>query len=181
VSFDSDPIAILDLMGSKDSIAYAPLVYGYSNYSREGFGQHTVRFGDIPSGTGSPEGSMIGGVGLAISSRGAHRELAAAFVEMVASAEYQRGEFFASGGQPGHRTAWTDDAVNAQSAGFFRNTLATLNAGSLRPRFDGYIRFQEEAGRAIRSFIMERRSDTGRFVDELNNDFFAARDKLTAL
>ena len=179
ISFESDPIAILDLMGRGDSIAYAPLVYGYSNYSREGFRTHTVRFGDIPSETGLPEGSMLGGVGLAISSRCAQRETASAFVKMVASADYQRGEFFTSGGQPGHRSAWTDDAINARSSGFFRNTLATLDAGSIRPRFDGYVGFQEEAGAAIRSFIMENRKDTGRFVDELNRGFFAARDKLT--
>jgi multiple sugar transport system substrate-binding protein len=53
------------------------------------------------------------------------------------------------GGQPAHRDAWDDDRVNECSNDFYRNTRATLDASYVRPRFDGYIAFQEVAGKLV--------------------------------
>jgi multiple sugar transport system substrate-binding protein len=49
----------------------------------------------------------------------------------VADSEVQR-TVYVGGGQPGHRSAWTDEAVNAAAGGFFSNTLGTLDAALLR-------------------------------------------------
>ncbi len=174
-SYEMDPIAVLDRMSSAHSIAYVPLVYGYSNYAREGYGAHCVEFGNIPSATGSPEGSMIGGVGLAVSSRCRETSLAAEFLKMTGSAEFQTGEFFREGGQPGHRRAWISPELNGACRNFFINTLETLDAGSMRPRFEGYIAFQGEAGTRIRDFIRDGRGNPVRFVDELNTLFGNSR------
>jgi multiple sugar transport system substrate-binding protein len=154
-SVHSDPISMYELMATTDSVAYVPLIYGYSNYSRHGFRANSVHCADIPSSTGKHEGSMIGGVGLAISSKCRYPELAAEFAMITASGDYQRSGYFMSGGQPGHRSAWEDERVNEQANGFFANTLRTLDLGTVRPRFNGYIAFQEKAGILIRECLID--------------------------
>jgi multiple sugar transport system substrate-binding protein len=167
-SVDCDPIDMLNRMGTTDEIAYVPLIYGYSNYAREGFRTSVVSFTNIPSDTGRPEGSMIGGVGLAISSRCKHPDVAVKFATMVASPNFQRTTFFQHGGQPGHRSAWEDVEVNRRSGGFFEQTLDTLTYGSLRPRFDGYVAFQERAGHLLRNMVMNGTGDRKKAIHELN-------------
>ena len=39
------------------------------------------------------------------------------------SPDYQRGDYVEAGGQPGSLSAWKDEAVNASSRDFFRDTL----------------------------------------------------------
>jgi multiple sugar transport system substrate-binding protein len=167
-SLHSDPITMSNLMGNTDEIAYVPLMYGYSNYARNGFAPHLIRYADIPSDDRVPSGSMIGGVGLAISARSEYPEVAAAFVEMTASPAFQRTTFFLNGGQPGHRSAWLDPEVNRISNGFFADTLQTLDLGSMRPRFDGYIAFQEQAGGMIRDFLISGDSNRKELIRRLN-------------
>ncbi|WP_035477010.1 ABC transporter substrate-binding protein [Aliagarivorans taiwanensis] len=174
-SFDCDPINMLDKMGSSDEVAYIPLVYGYSNYAREGYLEHVATFSDMPSDTGKPSGSMIGGVGLSISSQCKHPEIAAKFVQMTVAAEFQKTQFFDDAGQPGHKAAWTAQHTNDNSNGFFINTLKTLELGSMRPRFNGYIEFQGHAGELIREFVKSKRSDYAAFVAELNQLIKKAR------
>ena len=69
-----------------------------------------------------------------------------AYVRFVADPEVQRNVYFEGGGQPGHRSAWTDRGVNEASNGFFADTLPALDAAYLRPRFDGFLGLQERAG-----------------------------------
>jgi multiple sugar transport system substrate-binding protein len=66
------------------------------------------------------------------------------YAAFTASSDVQKGIYFQSGGQPGHRAAWTDSVVNAASADFFRDTLPTLDAAIVRGKFAGYMRFQDE-------------------------------------
>ena len=168
ISFDSDPIKLLDKMGSTDEIAYTPLVYGYSNYARDGYLDNVVIFDEMPSDTGAPNGSMIGGVGLSISSKCKHPETAAKFIQMTADGDFQRTVFFDEAGQPGHRQAWMDQHTNSNSNNFFKNTLKTLDLGSMRPRFDGYIEFQEHAGKLIREFVMNQDTEYRALIIKLN-------------
>ena len=67
------------------------------------------------------------------------------FAAFTAAPETQKGLYYQSGGQPGHRAAWTDDAVNDTSNNFFRDTLQTLDESLLRPQFPGYMDFQDAA------------------------------------
>ncbi len=167
-SKDMDPINMLDRMSGESEIVYSPLVYGYSNYSRGGYADHLVTFRDMPRGGELPSGSMIGGVGLSISSKCSDLEAAIKFAEMVSTPEFQKNEINLANGQPGHIEAWRDEVVNRDSNNFFINTLETLTHGSLRPRFNGYVEFQGEAGARIREAVVNKIEDKRAFVEELN-------------
>lgn len=153
VSLTANPIQMSDMMSHSDEIVYVPLMFGYSNYARLGFAPNVIHFIDIPTMNTEPEGSVIGGVGLALSSYSQHKQDALDYMLYVLDGECQRGLYFESGGQPGHRSAWVDPLINKQTHGFFENTLRTLDLSYTRPRMDGYITFQEEAGGIIHSFL----------------------------
>lgn len=154
-SLELNPIQLLSAMSQNGEIAYAPFVFGYSNYARPGFAPHAVCFGDIPSSQTEPVGSVLGGVGLAVSARSENRQAAVDYAFFVASEECQRGLYFENGGQPGHRAAWTDPGVNERSSRFFENTLRTLDLAYLRPRYVGYPMFQEHAGKIVHRFLTD--------------------------
>jgi multiple sugar transport system substrate-binding protein len=155
-SFTWNPIRCFERMSTTDEIGYVPLAFGYSNYARPGFRPKLVRFTDIPrAADGAPRGGILGGVGLAVSSACPHPAEAMRYAQFVASGEVQRGVYFAGGGQPGHRSAWLDPAVNAASSNFFRETLATLDNAYLRPRFDGYTEVQDRCFALSHQFLTE--------------------------
>jgi multiple sugar transport system substrate-binding protein len=79
----------------------------------------------------------------------------------------QSGIYFEAGGQPGHRTAWVDVEVNRQSGGFFEKTLRTLDEAYVRPRFDGYLHFQEAAGLIVHRYLSHG-GDSGTVMEQLN-------------
>jgi multiple sugar transport system substrate-binding protein len=170
-----NPIRALDRMSETDEIAYIPLLFGYSNYARPGFRPNLVRFTDIPrAADGLPRGGVLGGVGLAVSASTRHPDAAFDYARFVADPLTQRTSIFASGGQPGHRQAWLDPAVNAAANDFFRDTLATLDLAYLRPRFPGYPRFQEQAGEVVHVFLRDR-GEVGATLDRLDALLHAMR------
>jgi multiple sugar transport system substrate-binding protein len=65
------------------------------------------------------------------------------FAYWVTSDAIQSGLYAAAGGQPAHAMAWADSTVNAPVCGFYTNTRATLEGSWVRPRHDGYMRFQD--------------------------------------
>lgn len=144
---DMNPILVAEWMSQTDSprAAYCPIAYGYSNYSRPGYAPHILKAGGLVSVDGSGLCSTLGGAGIAVSSKTKHPEACAKFSAFVASPEIQRGLYFKSGGQPGHRSAWLDDGVNVESSNFFRDTLSTLDEALIRPKFPGYMSFQDAA------------------------------------
>ena len=144
---ERNPIRTAEFMSqSKDkAAAYCPFAYGYSNYSRPGYAPHLLKAGGLVSFRGKRLRSVLGGAGLAVSARTAHREIAADYARFTSSPEMQTGLYFEAGGQPGHRSAWTDTKVNAASADFFKDTLETLDEALLRPRYPGYMFFQDKA------------------------------------
>lgn len=151
-----DPIEALDLMSSDSSYDYCPLVYGYSNYARDGFVGQRLGFTNIPElGDGGPIGSTLGGTGIAISARSRAVAEAAGYAFWVARADCQKGPYFEAGGQPANSEAWSNDAVNLASHDFFRGTLDTLRRTWLRPRYDGYLRFQRAGGEIVNAFLAD--------------------------
>ena len=149
-----DPPHFLDRMSTEDVIAYCPLTFGYSNYSRDGFRPHRLLFGDIPSAGPAPAGATLGGAGIAVSATCAEPARAALYAAWLANGETQRSLYLDAGGQPAHRSAWLDQRANALTDGFFWRTLRTLDAAYLRPRYPGYLVFQDRAGPALRSFVL---------------------------
>jgi multiple sugar transport system substrate-binding protein len=164
-----NPIATWELLTATDEAAYCPFAYGYSNYSRERYARHSLKTGGlIAIDSKAPCRSTLGGAGLAISSRCREVETAVAYAHFVAGAECQRGLYFAAGGQPGHRQAWEDDAVNQASNDFFRNTLTTLDQAWLRPRWNGYLEFQDEGGPIVHRYLWHGGKATDVFSDLQN-------------
>lgn len=158
-----DPIGVLEWMGrTKDAPAYCPFGYGYTNYSRDGYCEFPITFANAPGfGDNGPRGTVIGGTGIAISSQCKHINVAADYAFWIAGADCQTGLFFESGGQPGNAVAWENDATNAQCRNFFRNTRETLETVWLRPRYDGYMVFQESGGDILQAFL---RGDTSKIA-----------------
>ena len=174
----SDPIAVYEDMARADSkIACVPLIYGYVNYAMDGFRPARVRFADIPvQGAKGPNGSALGGTGLAVSAKSAHVDAAMDFVWWVASGDAQKGLYAHSNGQPGHADAWEDESVNAATHGFYRNTRATLEGAWVRPRHNGYMAFQQSASDHLNNCLQNKRP-LKEFVDGLNSLFAASFPK----
>lgn len=150
-----DPIAVFDRMGAEGARAsVAPLVYGYVSYSLEGFRANRIAFTDMPVvDGGEPVGSALGGTGIAVSAFSEQRKAAVDFAYWIASGPVQAGRYWRSGGQPGHAAGWEDEAANAATLDFYRNTRRTLEGAWLRPRHDGYMPFQEAASQRINAAV----------------------------
>jgi multiple sugar transport system substrate-binding protein len=175
-SRDADPIAISDRMTRCDEILYVPLMFGYSSYARRGFRAHVLRFANAPRGPSGIRGSVLGGVGLALSARSQQCADAADLAREIASSDAQSGIYAQSGGQPGHAAAWDSSSVNAQTGDFFRATRATIDQAFMRPRVPGHRQFQPLAGERIHRFIWGEQDDAGRCVA----DFSRLADSLLA-
>jgi multiple sugar transport system substrate-binding protein len=152
-AFGWDPIQLLEHMAEEDDVVYSPILFGYSNYSRPGFRRALVRFRPVPSAGQGPRGGVIGGAGLGISARCANVDAARDYAAYVASPETQRTLYVESGGQPGHRAAWLDGSANELCCGYFAQTLPGLDAGYLRPRYDGALLVQKEGGDMVWEYL----------------------------
>lgn len=153
--FRYDTIALHEALCSSGTAVYCPFVYGYVNYSRRGYAPHLLKATDIIRYRGKMMTGVLGGTGLAVSSGCRHVEEAVSFVLYALDPETQRTIYFDAGGQPGHRRAWLDEECNRQSLDFFKDTLATLDASYLRPRYSGYLYFQDHAGIVIRDYVRD--------------------------
>lgn len=152
---EHNPIRTYEAMVGGDEIAYCPFAYGYVNYARREYAARPLRFGGLVTRGGRRLRSTLGGTGLAISRRCQNLPLALAYAEFVADPGCQAGLYVVAGGQPGHRRAWLDPEVNRTCGDFFRETLPTLDEAYLRPRYDGYIPFQDRAGSAVQAYLRE--------------------------
>tara|TARA_B100001123_G_scaffold72806_2_gene81839 strand:+ start:109 stop:1134 length:1026 start_codon:yes stop_codon:yes gene_type:complete len=168
-----NPINVLDYMSANEDKLYCPILYGYSNYSREGFRKNLIKFTNIPSFNeekNNCKGSQIGGTGLAISSKSKNKEVALDYAFYVASEICQKDLFYFSGGQPGHISAWKDQNINIDCNNFFEDTLDTLEKAWLRPRYDGYMYFQDVGGTIINNYLSSGESEISVF-DNLTKEF----------
>ena len=171
-----DPIGILEWMANEpDGPAYTPFGYGYTNYSRAGYCRYPVTFFDAPGfNHNSPGGTVLGGTGISVSSSTLHREIAVDFAFWIAGPEMQQGLFFDSGGQPGHSAAWESDTCNSATRDFFRNTRRTLETAWLRPRYPGYMIFQDLAGDIVHAFLRNE-LDVGSALERLQGAYRMSR------
>ncbi len=154
-----NPIQVADALADGDRFAYCPLLFGYTNYSRAGFRTNRLRYIDIPRGVRGVAGSLLGGAGVAVSSRTPAREEAVAHAFWLASAPVQAGVYFDGGGQPGNAVAWDDDRTNELTLDFFRGTRATLEGAYLRPRAAGYIELQDRLSPLVTRALAGQLSD----------------------
>jgi len=149
-----DRAAGAEVLGMMGEIMALMDGYGYTNYSRNGYCRFPLHFTDAPGVHGDdPSGTVLGGTGIAVSAASAHREIAADYALWIAGADCQKGLFFEAGGQPGNAVAWEDAGCNAATCDFFRATRRTLDTAWLRPRYDGYMGFQDRGGDIVHAFL----------------------------
>lgn len=152
---ERNPIRTAEWMSSSDDrrAAYCPFAYGYSNYSRPGYARHLLKAGGLPSFEGRRLRSTLGGAGIAVFSTTKHPKACMDYALFTARPDIQLGIYFQAGGQPGHRSAWTDAQVNAASSDFFKETLQTLDEAICRPKVPHYMDFQDAATPVAHSAI----------------------------
>ena len=156
--FSANPIAVAEYMSATDDYWYCPFAYGYSNYSRDGYARHRLTYGDLVHFNGKGRlRSTIGGTGLAISAHSRFPQQAVAFAEWVCSPLIQSTFYAEHGGQPGHRLAWINEKTNRLTHNYFYSALPAMERGYMRPRYDGYLYFQDHAGDPVQEFLMKKR------------------------
>ena len=172
-----NPIRTAEWMSATDDAraAYCPFAYGYSNYSRPGYAKHLLKAGGLVAFNGRRLRSTLGGAGIAVSSKTKHPSACMDYAAFTASPDVQKGLYFEAGGQPGHRGAWTDDAVNAASSDFFHDTLQTLDESIVRGKFPGYMAFQDKATPLAHDCVA-RKSKPAEAAREINRLYRQCRE-----
>ncbi|MBV7486397.1 extracellular solute-binding protein [Bordetella sp. BOR01] len=144
-----NPIGLLAHMSTQDDVVLCPLVYGYVNYASAGLARR-LSFHDAPAGAAGVPGSILGGTGIALSRRCAVDDALRAHLLWLMSEPAQTAFIPIHDGQPSHRRAWNQPPQQMPSPGFYRQTVRTLQAASIRPRHAGYIAFQDQASALLR-------------------------------
>jgi multiple sugar transport system substrate-binding protein len=152
-SFSMNPVQMLDRMSTADDIVYVPLTFGYSNYARRGRKEKLIHFCDPPVQHAGLPTSLMGGAGLAISSKTKQPAECLTFMQYILSEEIQRGLYYREQGQPAHLAAWLDPDNNRDCSGFFSDTLQTMRNAYVRPRVKSFNRFQEAAADYIHELV----------------------------
>lgn len=157
-----NPIRLYDHMTATDEVAYSPLAFGYTNYSRAGVAR-PLRFTGIPGRIRA----LLGGAGLAISARCPLPETAATVAAWLCGRDYQTSGYVTCGGQPGHGAAWRDVAANRLTGNFFAGTLPTLETSFTRPRELAWPSFQEYLAERLGAFLREAEPAPEAVIDDL--------------
>jgi multiple sugar transport system substrate-binding protein len=170
-----NPIALYERMGSDDNIAYCPFAYTYSNYSRNGFGSKHVRFSNPVNIDGDrPMRTVLGGTGIAISAECKNATLALKYSRFVAGEICQRTIYGQCGGQPARKSAWNDPLLNQITDNFFVRTADSIERAYVRPRYPGYVAFQERAGETIVD-LCEHHGNAKKTLEQLNTLYRSSR------
>ena len=152
--FNMDPIQTAEILSSTDDFYYSPYTYGFSNYSRENYRDNLLIYGNvIELSNKGPCGTHLGGTGIAISNKSINKDIALEYSYWIAGADCQKSIFYNNGGQPGNSVAWDNKQINKECNGFFSNTRLTLNQAWVRPRHNGYMKFQDESGSIINEYL----------------------------
>ena len=176
--FNRNPIAVAELMSTTNDFLYCPFAYGYSNYSRKGYAQNLLHYTDVVSFNGKRLRTTIGGTGISVSAFSDHKDVAVDFAAMVTSGECQRTMYVQHGGQPGHRSAWTDASANHLTNYFFTQVLPVMDNGYMRPRYNGYLHFQDHAGDPLQD-CLEYDGDPSKALREMNKLYQQSLSKQT--
>lgn len=152
--FGFNPIDVAERMSSTNDYWYCPFSYTYSNYSRKGFADYLLTYDDVVSVNNKPLRTTIGGTGISVSAFSQHPEEAVRFAALANSPECQKSIYVQHGGQPGHRSAWKDELANKLTNDFFVKMLPVMDNGYMRPRYNGYLFFQDHAGDPLQQCLL---------------------------
>ncbi|WP_413732543.1 hypothetical protein [Sodalis sp. RH20] len=150
---DLNPIGLLDEM-AQGRVDLCPAIFGYVTYATPDDGR-PVSFVDIPHcGEPAMRGSILGGTGLAIS---VHCGLTPGLIDHImryVSERVQSTLVVENGGQPANVRAWHDHHANELTGNFFRNTFSTVANAYVRPKYHGYIPFQDSSSAIVRDGLV---------------------------
>ncbi len=175
--FYKNPIQVAEAMSGSDDYWYCPFAYGYTNYSREGYAKSLLHYTDVVDYNGEKLRTTIGGTGLSVSNFSKHKREGVAFAEMVGSPQFQTNGYTLNEGQPGYLAAWKNDRNNQLTANFFRNVLPVMENGYLRPRYHGYLHFQDEAGQYVQEFMLGKQKNAEAVLAKLNELYITSLEK----
>lgn len=148
-----NPIDLLDEM-ARGTFDLCPAIFGYINYSTPDSGRR-VKFYNTPHcGDSTVHGSVLGGTGLAVSSRCTPTPELIRHIMTYVSEEMQKTLVVENGGQPANILAWKDKRANDLTHHFFSGTLETVTQAYLRPKYHGYISFQDTSSAIIRNGLI---------------------------
>jgi multiple sugar transport system substrate-binding protein len=153
--FSCNPIAVAELMSNTNDYWYCPFAYCYSNYPRLGYAKYPLTYANLVHFGNKRLRSTIGGTGLAVSSFTKHKKEAIDYAAWICSEECQSTFYVQHGGQPGHLAAWTNNLANVLTNGFFHDVLPVMKNGYMRPRYNGYLHFQDHAGDPVQEYLMK--------------------------
>ena len=168
IMFELNPIGVAELMTKSDAYWYCPFAYCYSNYSREGYAEKILKYADMVKFNNVRLRSTIGGTGLAISAFSKHKDIAIEFATSIVSSKCQSTLYVENGGQPGHKAAWISKKNNILCNDFFETLLPVMENGFIRPRYNGYLYFQDHAGDHIHQYLMHGGAEED-VLKEINN------------
>ncbi|MEY4052082.1 MAG: hypothetical protein RIR64_1067 [Bacteroidota bacterium] len=150
-ALDCNPIALYDHMSEENDIAYSPMAFCYTNYSRAGFRKNILKFHTAPE----INNVVLGGAGIAITSSCKHVQEAANYAAWICTDEIQSSIYVNAQGQPGNKIAWENKEANAITSDFFTNTLSSLTNAYVRPRYQGWPKFQTFLGETIHDYLVQ--------------------------
>jgi multiple sugar transport system substrate-binding protein len=153
--FTCNPILVAELMTTTNDYWYCPFAYCYSNYSRAGYAKNLLTYANLVHFGNKRLRSTIGGTGISVSAHTKHKKEAVAFAGFVCSEECQSTLYVQHGGQPGHLKAWTNSIANLLTGNFFQTVLPVMKNGYMRPRYNGYLHFQDHAGDPVQQYLLQ--------------------------
>ncbi len=165
-SLNWNPIQLFDYMSTHDEIAYAPLAFCYSNYSRDGFRKNKLSYHNVPG----IKNAALGGAGIAVSAKSKHPTEAARYAAWICSAEIQNSVYVVAQGQPANIVAWKTDFANGLTNNFFFNTMDTLTKAFVRPRYSGWPEFQKYLGEVLHAYLKDD-ADPIKVLDHLQEAY----------
>ncbi|GAB3416990.1 ABC transporter substrate-binding protein [Niabella aquatica] len=166
--FEKNPIAVAEAMAGTDRYLYCPFAYCYTNYSRLGYAGNLLVYTDVVSYKGKKLRTTVGGTGLSVSAFSNYKQEALAYAEMVGSPQFQTHGYTYNEGQPGHLKAWQSDLNNRLTHNFFASILPVMKNGYIRPRYHGYLHFQDEAGWYIQEYLRGKQKSEKLVIEKLN-------------
>jgi len=149
-ALDWNPIALYDHMAEQNDIAYSPLAFCYTNYSRAGFRKNILKYHTAPE----IKNVVLGGAGIAITSSCSNVQEAANYAAWICSDVVQSTIYVNAQGQPGNKMAWENKQANAITNNFFANTMPSLTNAYVRPRYQGWPKFQTFLGETIHAYLV---------------------------
>jgi multiple sugar transport system substrate-binding protein len=140
-------------MSQGSEVKYSPFIFGYGTYSSGAFCKIPLSFGPSLSVGRGINRAVLGGAGIGVSAYSENRDAALEFAEFVMSSEVMPGVVGAHRGQGGLLSGWGVSDEPEMNKFFFSSTHESMEAGIVRPRFAGFVKFLGELGDRLNYWV----------------------------